>query len=131
MRKLLLSALLVPLVGACGFGLFWSHTTYSIPGFFHLTISQDGEIVREVKIDGTEMLIRVGESGVRIDLGDFPGKTLTTYFGSIDELPLKFMLPDGTVLLFHGNSFDLADEDYELPPHRIASYMHPGLLISP
>jgi len=84
----------------------------------------------EFRVKGGILLVREGDSGVQLDLSDFPGDSITRYFDSLDP-PLVFDLPDGTRFVFHGSSFEVGDETYEIEPGSgVVSYVHPGELVT-
>ncbi len=85
----------------------------------------------EFRIKGGTLLVREGDSGVQLDMSDFPGEMITRYFDALDP-PLVFDLPDGTRFVFHGSSFEVGEETYEIEPGSgIVSYSHPGQIKVP
>jgi hypothetical protein len=95
-------------------------------------MSKEGDGVdREVRIDDGVLSIRFENSGVSLDLSEFPGEKITQYFDEL-EAPLEFKLPDGTRFVYHGDSFEVDGETYELEPDSgMSSFLRDGLLINP
>ena len=89
------------------------------------------EVSRELWIKDGIMRIRFGDSGVELDLSDFPGKTITRYFEDL-ELPLRFKLPDGTPFVYRGDSIEVGTNTYQInQANGIAIYEHPGVIRYP
>ena len=110
-----------------------SINTFPVTSGTRMTSAVGGETTRELIIskEGT-LLIRIEDHGVMLNLADFPGPTITTYFDSLDHMPLRMGLPDGTRFAFHGESFEVAGELYELPEGGgVVRYVHPGQVLSP
>jgi hypothetical protein len=86
---------------------------------------------REFVIKDERLSIRFEHSGVHINLREFPGDKITRYFNSL-EAPMEFKLPDGTHFIYHGDSFEVDGESYELEPGSgMSSFSRVGLLINP
>lgn len=80
----------------------------------------------ELHIQDETILIRLGDSGVQLDLSDFPGDTITRYFDEL-EVPMAFELPDGTSFIYRGDSIEVGGESYDLPMGvGVVRYVHPG-----
>ena len=106
-------------------------STFGIARESSMTYQLDTETTREFRIrkDGT-LLIRIEDQGVTLNLQDFPGPTITTFFDSLEQLPLSLNLPDGTRFVFHGVSFVVGGERYELPEAGgVVRYVHPGQVL--
>ncbi len=104
--------------------------TFSAQGNSYMSKEGDG-VDREVRIDDGVLSIRFENSGVSLDLSEFPGEKITQYFDEL-EAPLEFKLPDGTRFVYHGDSFEVDGETYELEPDSgMSSFLRDGLLINP
>ena len=103
--------------------------THPITSMSRMTLANPREgIDRELLIKGGTLLIRFGDSGVRLNLADFPGENITRYFDEL-QTPMHFKLPDGTVFIYRGDSFDVGEQTYEISPGSgITSYDHPGVI---
>jgi hypothetical protein len=102
-----------------------THPTGSVS---RMTSTSSAGVDRELLIKGGTLLIRFDDSGIRLNLADFPGENITRYFDEL-QTPMHFKLPDGTIFIYRGDSFDVGGETYEITPGSgITSYDHPGVI---
>lgn len=106
-------------------------STHGLKGSVRMTQTGSGGMDREFEIKDGHLWIRFEHSGVSLDLSEFPGDEITRYFDSL-EAPMEFKLPDGTRFVYHGDSFEVDGETYELEPGSgMSSFSRVGLLINP
>ena len=105
--------------------------THTLEGSVRMTRKGSDEVDRELGIEDGKLWIRFEHSGVRLNLREFPGDTITRYFDSL-EAPMEFKLPDGTRFVYRGDSFEVDGETYVLEPGSgMSSFSRVGLLINP
>jgi len=102
--------------------------THTLSGSSRMTAQTGTEVNREMSIEDRIMTIRFQDSGVQLDLADFPGETITRYFKDL-KLPLHFQLPDGTLFVYRGDSIEVGANTYQITQGKgIAIYEHPGVI---
>ena len=105
--------------------------THTLEGSVRMTRTGSDGLDREFEIKDGQLWIRFEHSGVSLDLSEFPGDEVTRYFDSL-EAPMEFKLPDGTRFVYHGDSFEVDGETYELEPGSgMSSFYRDGLLLNP
>lgn len=137
MKKLILLGLLAACGSTGGTGSRYVAVTHNVGGTAeaHMTRTSSSPsagttMEAEYHIQDGTLLIRFGDSGVQLDMSDFPGDTITRYFDEL-EVPMEFKLPDGTSFIYRGDSIEVGGESYDLPMGvGVVRYVHPGEFIT-